>query len=151
MIRTAHPVHHLAGGSTAEAFAQAYSAAFSRDPDGCLVLTEARAYAYARCGNGNAFATSGAETTSRVIGFCARRTDNFRPTQGFNFPNLPPFPTFNFPNFNLGGRRLRQQGQSQSQSQQQRQALVSGRGSEGRRGGGAGAGEPVQLPGCITS
>jgi hypothetical protein len=84
-----------AGGATAEAFASAYSAALGRDPSGCLVLTEARAYAYARCGQGGSFSSSGSEVTSRVLGFCAQRTGGFPPLPGF--PPPPPFPFFQFP------------------------------------------------------
>jgi hypothetical protein len=37
---------------------------------GCLVLNEARALAYARCGNGASQAWSRTEATSTVLGFC---------------------------------------------------------------------------------
>jgi hypothetical protein len=58
------------GGSRAEAFASAYAIALQQNSQGCLVLNQARAMAYARCGAGAAEAWSRAEATSTVLGFC---------------------------------------------------------------------------------
>jgi hypothetical protein len=134
LTATTLPRRH-AGGSTAEAFASAYSAALSRDPNGCLVLSEARAYAYARCGQGGAFASSSSEVTSRVLGFCAQRT-GFPPVPGF--PPLPPFPFFTFPPlpslFGPGGRRAG----ARRLLMERRGGGAAGAAGRGAGGGGAG-------------
>ena len=59
-----------AGGGTAAAWASAYAVALSQDSRGCLVLSQARALASARCGAGAAEAFTKAEATSIVLGFC---------------------------------------------------------------------------------
>eukprot|EP00882_Tetradesmus_deserticola_P014244 GHRQ01015142.1.p1 GENE.GHRQ01015142.1~~GHRQ01015142.1.p1 ORF type:complete len:135 (+),score=29.30 GHRQ01015142.1:1578-1982(+) len=70
-LAVATAVVYCEGGASAEAFSQALSQAIEQDPyTGCLVVTEAKAYAYARCGPTGAFATSGSATTERVLGIC---------------------------------------------------------------------------------
>jgi hypothetical protein len=61
------------GGGTATAFARAFSIAISRNRQGCVVLTQARAVAIARCSGGvfSSFAEASAE--SRVLGSCGIR------------------------------------------------------------------------------
>lgn len=65
-----------AGGSTAQAWASAYAIALSENSQGCLVLNQAKAMAFARCGNGMAQSWSGTEATSTVLGFCGLWDDD---------------------------------------------------------------------------
>jgi len=58
------------GGGTATAFAKAYSAALSVNKKGCLVLTEARALAVARCKGGVFTASAEASVERKVLGLC---------------------------------------------------------------------------------
>jgi hypothetical protein len=58
------------GGGTATAFASAYSVALSRNKQGCLVLTQARALAVAQCGGGQFTAYAEASAESQVLGLC---------------------------------------------------------------------------------
>lgn len=101
------------GGSSASAYAEAYSVAISQNPDGCTVLTEAFARAYAQCGPSGAKAAAEAGTVVVVLNDCASKgrpvlvradTAGAAPGGGFVF-NFPlRFPIFNFPGiFNFGG------------------------------------------------
>jgi hypothetical protein len=58
------------GGGTATAFASAYSAALSRNRQGCVVLTQARALAVAQCSGGQFTAFAEASAESQVLGLC---------------------------------------------------------------------------------
>lgn len=61
------------GGSMASAFAEAWSEALSRDKNGCLVLTKARAIAIARCTAAGAFSEAKTKITKKVLGQCKLR------------------------------------------------------------------------------
>lgn len=58
------------GGSTATAFAKAYSEALSINKNGCLVLTKAKAIAVAQCKGGVFRAYAEASTEKKVLGIC---------------------------------------------------------------------------------
>jgi hypothetical protein len=58
------------GGSTATAFAKAYSAALEINKKGCLVLTKVKAFAFAQCKNGYVRAYAEASVEKKVLGFC---------------------------------------------------------------------------------
>lgn len=72
------------GGSTAQAWAEAYAVALSQDQQGCTVLNEARAIAYARCGPGFAESWVRTEATSTVLGFCGLDNGTDFPVSGNN-------------------------------------------------------------------
>lgn len=74
------------GGSTAQAWAEAYAVALSQDRQGCLVLNEAKAMAYARCGPGFSESWSRTEATSTVLGFCGLLGNDI--FSGNNGPNM---------------------------------------------------------------
>jgi hypothetical protein len=67
------------GGEEASAYAEAYSAALSIDPNGCTVLTEARAIAQAQCGGGTASASASATTTITTLCGAAVLPPSFTP------------------------------------------------------------------------
>ncbi len=56
------------------------------------MLTEARAYAYARCGPGSSFAAAGSEVTRTVVGACVQRAGAQPVPAGFP-AGEPPAPT----------------------------------------------------------
>lgn len=58
------------GGASAEAYAEALARAVTREGRGCYILTETRAYAYARCGPEGAQAVAGSSAVKRVLGNC---------------------------------------------------------------------------------
>lgn len=58
------------GGSTATAFAKAYSAALEIDKKGCLTLTKVKAFAFAQCKNGYVRTYAEASVEKKVLGFC---------------------------------------------------------------------------------
>lgn len=58
------------GGSTATAFAKAYAVALDRERNGCLVLTQVRALAVAKCQNGFVRTYADASVERKVLGFC---------------------------------------------------------------------------------
>jgi hypothetical protein len=64
------------------------------------VLTEARAYAYARFGPGSAFAAASSEVTTRALGLCAP------PGQGQGQVSPKAEPPAVFPGRRRDGRRL---------------------------------------------
>jgi hypothetical protein len=83
------------GGGSATAFASAYSVALSRNRQGCLVLTRARAIAVAQCRGGQFTAFAEASAESQVLGLCGL---------GIRLLEFPDFPQFDI---NIGGRRRR--------------------------------------------
>jgi hypothetical protein len=58
------------GGGSATAFARAFNVAISRNEQGCVVLTKARALASAQCRNGVASSFAEASVESRTLGLC---------------------------------------------------------------------------------
>lgn len=58
------------GGSTATAFAKAYSAALEINKDGCLTLTKVKAFAFAQCKNGYVRTYAEASVERKVLGIC---------------------------------------------------------------------------------
>ncbi len=98
------------GGATAAAYSEAYSVAVSKNSEGCSVLTEAFARAYAQCGPQGASAWAESGTTVEVLNDCARsNTPIFVATPGPTAPAAPgqpppigvptgiPFPFYPFP------------------------------------------------------
>lgn len=63
------------GGSTMEAYAEAFASSVSQQSDYCSVVTETRAYAYARCGPGGAEAWTDSASVSRIMGDCSLSPD----------------------------------------------------------------------------
>lgn len=74
-VAEASAVAMCSGGSTAQAWAEAYAVAIEQDPQGCTVLKEAHAMAYARCGPGYAESWARTEATSTVLGYCGAFDD----------------------------------------------------------------------------
>jgi hypothetical protein len=64
------------GGGTAQAWAEAYAVAIEQNDQGCTVLKEAHAIAYAKCGPGYAQSWSKTEATSTILGYCAVWNDD---------------------------------------------------------------------------
>lgn len=60
------------GGGTVKAFARAFNVAISRDEQGCVVLTKARALASAQCRGGVASSFAEASFESRTLGLCGK-------------------------------------------------------------------------------
>ena len=63
------------GGYRAEAFAEALSQSISINKQGCTILTEARATAYARCGPEGAFSSATSSVAAKVLGMCGLSPD----------------------------------------------------------------------------
>jgi hypothetical protein len=77
-------------GRFPQAYAEALSIAVNKDPKtGCTVVSESRAFAYARCGPTGAAAAAGSSTTQRILGACNINASSPPPAPP---PERPPAP-----------------------------------------------------------